>query len=288
MRRCQPWLGTYIEIAAQALDTVTLEGAIQAAFAAVARVHRLMSFHDPASDVSRLNQRAVRAPVAVDAWTHAVLGEAQRLHRLSGGVFDVAVAPSLIAWGFLPRGANAPDHGSTADLELMTKQRVRFHRPLAIDLGGIAKGFAVDRAVEALQAAGACGGSVNAGGDLRVFGPQPEPLRVRHSRHLANCIVVGELRNEAAATSAAYFTRRRHAGHWVSPILDPRTARPWLDRTSVTVIAPACLSADALTKVVALAPDRAPAILTRYGARAVVISDTKESTSRLVRRRPPL
>lgn len=168
----------------------------------------------------------------------------------------------------------------------MTEHRVRFHQPLAIDLGGIAKGFAVDRAVEALQAAGALSGSVNAGGDLRVFSPQPQPLRVRLPRRLANSIVVGELCNEAAATSAAYFTRRRHAGRWVSPILDPRTGRPWLGRASVTVIAPDCLLADALTKVVALSPERAPEILARCSARAVILSDTRQSRSRTTHHAP--
>ena len=282
-RRCQPWLGTYVEVAAQAPDEAVLERAIQSAFDSVARVHRLMSFHDPASDVSRLNRHASHSPVTVDAWTHEVLGEAQRMHLLSGGIFDVAIAPSLIAWGFLPdKHVPTEGRGTTAEVDLMTKRRVRFHRSLTLDLGGIAKGFAVDRAVEALQAAGISSGSVNAGGDLRVFGPRPQPLRVRHPGQPTKTLVVGELRDEAAATSAACFSRRRHAGRWVSPILDPFTARPWLGRASITVIAPSCLQADALTKIIALAPEGAPAILTDCGARAIIVADAKPSNSRLM------
>ena len=286
LRRCQPWLGTYVEISATGGDARELQPAVDSAFAAVARVHWLMSFHDPASDVSRLNQRAAHAPVTVDAWTHEVLTAAQQLHQISGGVFDIAVAPRLIAWGFLPGESAAPRcPGSTADVQLRPHGQVFFQRPLQIDLGGIAKGFAVDRAMAALQAAGISAGSVNAGGDLRVFGSAPQPLRVRHPRDPAQTLSPLEISNEAAATSAAYFTRRRHAGRWVSPILDPLTSRPWLGRASVTVIAPHCLVADALTKIVALAPERAPEILAQYGARALVISDTKQPRLRTVRRK---
>ena len=284
LRRCQPWLGTYVEISVTGDDARELSRAVDFAFAAVARVHWLMSFHDPASDVSRLNQRATRAPVTVDAWTWQVLAAAQQLHQISGGVFDVAVAPSLIAWGFLPGEGPPPHHGTTADLELHAHEQVYFRRPLTLDLGGLAKGFAVDRAVAALQAAGVSAGCVNAGGDLRVFGPEPQPLRVRHPRDPAQTLAPLEISSEAAATSAAYFTRRRHAGRWVSPILDPLTGRPWLGHASVTVIAPDCLVADALTKIVALAPERAPGILAQYGARALVISDTKQPRPRPARR----
>ena len=281
VRRCQPWLGTYVEITAQAADEATQERAISAAFAAVARVHWLMSFHDPASEVSRLNQRATQAPVTVDAWTYEVLGVAQQLHELSGGVFDMAVAPRLITWGFLPSTSAALRRpGTTADVELLPHHQVFFRRPLTLDLGGLAKGFAVDRAVEALQAAGATAGGVNAGGDLRVFGSAAQPLHVRHPRDPAQTLSTVEISNEAAATSAAYFARRRCAGRWVSPILDPLSGRPWLGRASVTVIAPNCLMADALTKIVALAPERAPEILHRHGARALIVADTKSSPMR--------
>src|SRR5215475_1309523 len=96
LRRARPLLGTFVEIVVSG-----------AAFAVVARVHRLMSFHDPDSDVSRLNRDAAKGPVAVDPWTFQVLQIAEDLRRRSAGVFDVAVASALQAIGLLP--GSGPD-----------------------------------------------------------------------------------------------------------------------------------------------------------------------------------
>lgn len=283
LRRCQPWLGTFVEVSATGRGAERVTRGVQAAFEAVQRVHQLMSFHDPDSEVTLLNQRAARVPVVVHAWTYQVLHEARRLHLLSDGVFDIAIAPSLMTWGFLPQARPLARYdGTTADIELMSGQQVRFHRPLAMDLGGIAKGFAVDRAIEALQGAGAFSGSVNAGGDLRVFGPDPQPLRIRQPGQPERTIPSGEMVNEAAATSSTCFSLRRRQGRWVSPIVNAHTGRPWLGRASVTVLAPTCLWADALTKIVALAPQRAPEILAQCHARAVIISNMKRFPSRVV------
>src|SRR5215831_4299546 len=102
LRRARPLLGTFVEIAASGAASADMEDAVEAAFAAVARVHRLMSFHDPGSDVSRLNREAKAGAVAVDPWTFEVLEIAQDLHRRSGGAFDIAVAPLLQYLGLLP------------------------------------------------------------------------------------------------------------------------------------------------------------------------------------------
>jgi thiamine biosynthesis lipoprotein len=102
LRRARPLLGTFVEIAAWYAGSADLEIAIEAAFGAVARVHRLMSFHDPASDVSRLNREAKVGAVAIDPWTFEVLAIAQDLHRRSGGAFEIAVAPVLQDLGLLP------------------------------------------------------------------------------------------------------------------------------------------------------------------------------------------
>ena len=91
IRRCRPYLGTFVEIGAEGADPAAVERGIDAAFAAVARVHRLMSFHDPRSDVSRINREAFPKAVTVDPWTWQVLKTAQELARESSGAFDIAV-----------------------------------------------------------------------------------------------------------------------------------------------------------------------------------------------------
>src|ERR1700730_1507068 len=107
-RRARPLLGTFVEIEVAGAVKSEMNAAIDAAFEAVASVHRLMSFHEPGSDVSRLNREASVRPVSVHAWTYRVLEAAVEMHRRSNGMFDIAVAPTLQAMGRLPWGNDAP------------------------------------------------------------------------------------------------------------------------------------------------------------------------------------
>ena len=247
---------------------------MQSAFAAVESVHALMSFHDASSDVSRLNRAAVGHTVRVHAWTHLVLRRAQLLHASTNGLFDIAVAPALVRDGWLPPNAAPlpPSGGSAADIALLSGHRVRSRRPLLIDLGGIAKGFAVDRAVAALRRHGATAGAVNAGGDLRVFGPISDPVHVRHPTSPGEFQPLTNLRNSAVATSAPYYAARWIGGRRCAPIIDPRDGLPSPQSFSVSVQARTCLLADALGKVVWLAAaDEVAPILQRHRARAWVL-----------------
>src|SRR5215471_10326281 len=108
IRRARPLLGTFVEIAAVGQTFDAAEAAVEAAFSAVATAHRLMSFHEADSDVSRLNRNAASGAVRVHDWTYRVLAAAGDLHRRSGGVFDVAVAPALQRMGLLPGTAPSP------------------------------------------------------------------------------------------------------------------------------------------------------------------------------------
>src|SRR5437016_5308813 len=102
IRRARPLLGTFVEIAVAAETVDAAEAAVEAAYAAVATVHRLMSFHEAESDVSWLNRGAASGAVRVRGWTYQVLEAARDLHRRSGGMFDIAVAPALQRLGVLP------------------------------------------------------------------------------------------------------------------------------------------------------------------------------------------
>ncbi len=250
LRRARPLLGTFVEIGARGRDEGRLRAGLTNAFVAVARVQAAMSFHEATSDLSRLNRDAFREPVRVHEWTWAVLRRAQDFAVLSEGAFDVTVAPLLSAWGYLPAGPAADRAATFRDIVLGPQNMVRFARPLAIDLGGIAKGFAVDRAVEALRATGVKNGSVNAGGDLRVFGTEAHEIYVRDPHLPGTAAAVVSLRNRAIATSGVYFSAKTHRGVAVSPLIDGKTRRPLTKNISVAVSAPDCLTADALTKIV--------------------------------------
>ncbi len=224
--------------------------AFECAFQAVERVHRLMSRQERDSDVARLNRAAARTPVAVDAWTWDVLRRAKELHEVTDGLFDCTVSPG--------------SRGSLGDLQLAPGNGVVLSRPLAITLDGIAKGYAVDRAVDALRAAGATAGVVNAGGDLRIFGDEMQPIHVRHPGSPGRFISIGAARDAAVASSGRYFSN--------SLLVDPRTMRPHATAWSATVIAPDCTTADALTKPCLLDRARATRLASPCGARAVLFS----------------
>src|SRR5215467_14501231 len=104
--RARPLLGTFVEICARGIDPVRLECAIEAAFAAVARVHQRMSFHEPQSDIARFNGAGSGAVIGVDEWTWQCLAAALDLQHRSNGLFNVAIAPALERLGLLPRRAD--------------------------------------------------------------------------------------------------------------------------------------------------------------------------------------
>jgi FAD:protein FMN transferase len=277
--RARPLLGTVVEIrAASANPKVNLHTAIDAAFAAIARVQQLMSYHDPASDLSRINREAAADVQRVESDTYTVIESALRFAKLSDGAFDPCIGERLERWGYLP--PNTPIltprrtfGGNWRDVELLGRCRVRFARPLLLDLGGIAKGYAVDCAVQVLETAGVAEILVNAGGDLRVAGFRTHNIHLRypHAPHLGAEALT--LHNAALATSAAYYSRRRLLSDEVSALLDPRSSQPYVENGSVSVRAADCMSADALTKVVLFAtPEVAERTLAACGAQAFVQS----------------
>ena len=276
VRRARPLLGTFVDIQAMGLPESCLAAAIDRAFGAVERVQQLMSFHDPRSDVSRLNRQAARRPVRVSAWTYQVLSAAKVYYAETDGAFDIAVAPLLEQWGFLPRWNRIEEErsclGCTGDIEIRADQTVRFHRPLRIDLGGIAKGFAVDKAVEELRAGGVGTGVVNAGGDLRVFGVARQWVHIRHPARPGLVVPLRELNEAAIATSATYFSRRTCRNNRISPLVDTANRRAVTRGVSVTVQAPTCMVADALTKVVFARGGKAGALLRDFAASAFIMT----------------
>ena len=280
VRRKQPLLGTFVEIAAAGAARGALQEAVDDAFAAVAEVHRLMSFHDPQSDVSRLNREAFAGAVRVHAWTYQVLEAAIELNRQSSGVFDMTVAPLLQQRGLLPRGAGDPapaaDRITAAGaVELLGDRRVRYRHPgITIDLGGIAKGFAVDRALDVLCGRGLVRGLVNAGGDLAAFGPEPELVHLRHPANAGRVLGWAAISNAALASSGRTFDLLQFAEAGDCAVFDPMTQGPVRGIVGATVRAPCCMIADALTKVVMIAGEASEHLLQRYRASALFVLES--------------
>ena len=272
IRRCRPLLGTFVEITASGLDESKLQTAVNAAFAAVGNVHRLMSVHDADSELSSLNREAASHPVTVSRELFQVLRYADRLASESDGAFDYTIAPTLAHWGLLPQTFERKKAGDWRQVLLLRGRKVYFLQPLALDLGGIAKGFAVDAAIEVLRKHGVTAAVVNAGGDLRVFGSQPSKIYLRHPsqpRAFAHTI---SLQQSSLATSSPCFTEQSWRGQRVSHLVNSTSGKAITGSLSVTVRAHECWLADALTKVVLNAPQRAEALLAKYDAEAFMLT----------------
>lgn len=271
-------MGTLVHVGASGPEPV-LQESIEAALAAVGQVDRLMSFHDPESDLSRINREAVRVPQAIHPWTWAVMRRALRIAAISDGLFDVSVAPLLMREGLLP-GTPEESHqfGAWRRINLMPDYRIYLERPMQMDLGGIAKGFAIDIAIHELRRGGCTEGVVNAGGDLRRFGSTAHPVHLRRGEEL---LTVAELRCGAIATSAPHVLHEGRLAQPLGGIFDPRSQQPWTGSGAVMVAAPTCVIADALTKVAALAGPGCAPLLERFGARCYWDAGTAEERGKV-------
>jgi thiamine biosynthesis lipoprotein len=205
------------------------------------RVEGLMSRFLPGSDVARLNATCCQ-PVAVHLETFSVVEQALRLSCLTGGAFDAAVS----------LGDGAGHRDVFLDREAGT---ISLQKPgMALDLGGIAKGYAVDRAIEVLLGAGMEDALVSAGGDIRVLGRGASgrswSIGIQHPGAQEGLLWRLPLADGAIASSGNYYKRR--PGH----IQDPRRGGPAQDSLAATVVAGQALEADALaTAAFVLGPD---------------------------------
>lgn len=248
--------------------------AIDAAFSIIEKIQQLMSFHDANSQLSRLNREAHLRAIPVHPFVYAVLIRAQKIFLASEGLFDCTVADVLVNWSLLPQQTNnqtSPDAVTQADVMLLADYMVQYRTPLLIDFGGIAKGFAVDLAIQTLRQFGIKNAVVNAGGDLRVLGNIAEPISIRSPSNLQQLISVGELCAGALATSGIYYSENKFQGKSVSALVNPTNRQPVLNPHSFSVIAPTAWLADALTKVVAVTGNIEHPCLQHFGAKAFII-----------------
>lgn len=246
-RRQRPILGTFVEIGVLLIGA-RAHAAIDAGFTAIETLERLLSFHDPASELSRLNA-APGVEVALSSASLRVLALAMRMMRASAGLFDCTVGGALVHQGVLPdHGGPAPlPHGEVDDVAF-APGRALLRRPLRITLDGIAKGYAVDRAIQAMRRYGASAGWVNAGGDLRAFGSASVPVERRELD--GRTTALGYLQQGAMASSMVTMDQdARYPGYIVKGSRGVRQPGVW------TVLARRAWRADALTKVAALATE---------------------------------
>jgi thiamine biosynthesis lipoprotein len=247
-------MGTLIAISAEADTAQSALSGIEAAFEVIGQVERLMHPTRAGSDLLAIRRGTLGLPLAVHSWTWEVLSLSRRLNQTSLGAFDPC----------LPGAA-----GRFTDLEFAAPQSVIPHRPVHIDLGGIAKGYAVDRALAALRAAGCHGGLVNAGGDLAVFGDRGHAIVIRDQGGGDSVVA---LKNGALATSDVCGAARpaEHRGYYHG--VDRREIRAG----KVSISAASAAIADALTKcLLADHGETNPGLLESFDARLVAYEFTQ-------------
>lgn len=263
IHRCQPLLGTFVELSLQADETEDyLLQLSQVVFAEIRRIHHMMSFHDVDSALTYINTHAYQHNCIISPDLQAVLALAISLSEKTKGSFDISVAPKLVQKNLLPDYHLDIDPTANWENIQLDKDHVRFSKKLQLDLGGIAKGYAVDRGLSLIPEH--VRGIINAGGDVGMTHWQEETIEVRDPLNHQQSFHAIKMRAPAVATSAGYFNEDGEVA-----IMHPTKTDKALP-LSATVFANTVMLADALTKVVFLQQD-CTALLQGYSAQAFYV-----------------
>lgn len=258
-----------------------------AAHAVIAEIDRMMSLYRPDSELVLLNAKAGQGPVSVSAPIFEVLQAANSFARRSGGAFDVTVTPLVELWGFyrndrvvVPSQDAIEEARRRVGMDRLTidaaARAVALARETAIDLGAIAKGYAVDRAIAELKVRDVPAALVDLGGNIGVLGARPDgnPWKIGLQDPRKNGLIGSVSFNAGAvATSGDYDRYFEHDGQRYSHIIDPRTGWPVSGVAATTVIAPTAMAADALsTAGFVLGPEAGLALIASIpGAAGLVV-----------------
>jgi thiamine biosynthesis lipoprotein len=254
-------MGTQVDLLAQHESVQTCKLAFSHAFREIERIENLLSAQRPASEISKINQNAGHAPVKVSYETLALIQRAIEYSKKFDGYFDISIGPIAELWGFsgneeivVPErdriAAILPLVGYTKIAVAEKDTTVALTREgMKLDLGGIAKGYAIDRAAMVLKQKGVKNFLINAGGDIYVSGHKSDNQKwlvgIQHPGDRQALMASFELSNFAVATSGDYERFVEVEGKRYHHILDPRTGYPALLCQSVSVLAPTAEEADA-------------------------------------------
>jgi thiamine biosynthesis lipoprotein len=270
-------MGTFVEVVSPRKE------AIRIAFEEIARIEKLLSKYNPESEVYRLNKTGT---LKVSPETFYIIQRSKEFYHLSNGAFDITIAPLMDLWGFTNGDYNTPSETKIKNaLKLVGSDKIILHQSsfviqfiasgIKIDLGAIAKGYAIDCAVKKVRAYGIKDFLINAGGQVYCSGERfgkPWVVAIKNPRanELASYL---ELKNKAISTSGDYeqyfFKNKKRYAH----IINPKTGYPAENSiASVTVIAEDGLTADALsTSIFILGKEKGGLIAQRLKAEIKII-----------------
>ncbi len=266
-------MGTIARIVAVGMDEAVAAECIEAGFSELVGVDELMSDYKEDSEISRVNRDAGREAVEVGEAVFEVLERSVEFSEKTGGVFDITVGPLVDLWRAAGEGGRMPTEEDIAEAEAKVgydklkldaaKRTVRFAVDgMRLDLGGIAKGYAIDKAVVAMREKGAIGGMVDVGGDIRCFGAPPrgrgewmvglQNPSISKADTSGQLVLTLKLADKAVATSGDYRRFVLIDGKRFSHIVNPVAISAAGELVSVTIIAASALEADALATAVSV------------------------------------
>jgi len=276
MERTEAIMGTRCYVELWADDPVKGNDAIDAVMAELRRIDNLMSHYKPESQLSQINQYANERPVAVDKELFDLIKLSTHYSQITEGAFDITYA----SVGYL---YDYPNHVHPTEEQIREKlpavnwrnilfdeehHTVRFEHPgMRIDLGGIGKGYAVDRGIDILKARGIQRALVTAGGDSRIIGDRmgrPWLIAVRHPDNPNKVVTRIPLSDSAVSTSGDYERYFDEGGVRYHHIIDPHTGHSASKVRSATILAPTATQTDGMSKTAfVLGPEKALEIINR-------------------------
>ncbi len=299
----RPVMGTFARVVVIAEDSKTAKESIKASFAEIHKVDDLMSDYKDDSEISLVHRDAFNRPVKVSQSTFEVLEKSIEFSRLTDGAFDITVGPLVDLWKSAAESNSVPTQAQLDEARAKVgyeklildsiDKTVRFEADgMRVDLGGIAKGYAIDKAIEAIQSVGAIGGMVDIGGDIRCFGtpmqgknypgsagtPRPDgwliglqdpnetiddsDILAQAGIQTSEPLLILQLTDAAVATSGNYRRFALIDGKKYSHIINRQTGISTEGLSSVTIISKNAVDADALaTAVSVMGPEKGLALI---------------------------
>jgi thiamine biosynthesis lipoprotein len=282
-------MGTFVQATVAAQNPRQAQGYFDAVFAEMDKVKWMMNDRDPNSEISQLTQTAHLSPVAISPELFEVIAASVEYSKLSGGAFDITIGPETQLWRQMQKTHQQPSLEALAaarekvGYEKLTldpeNKTVKFAiEGMKLDVGAIAKGYAVDGAIESLQRHGAVSAMVDLGGNVRCFGQGIAKngdwmIGVQDPRKSDELLLKLRLNDMAVATSGDYERYAEVDGKKHSHILNPKTAESVEELASVTIIAPTAIQTDAFSTIVSvLGKDKGLALIESTPDTAAIVT----------------
>ena len=255
---------TQFEIVAYGTDKAKLAEAADAAFDEIDRLDKQMSNYSETSELTYINRNAAEKDVIVEKELFDLLKFSFDASKDSDGTFDITVGPLMKAWGFFKGQGRIPEPselksvmstvGSKHVIADESKRTIRFDRDgVELDLGGIAKGYAVDKAAQILRQSGVTSAMITSGSSIYAIGAPPNQsgwkIEVTNPLDLPHSATSVELKDDSISTSGCYDKNFTIGGKTYCHIMDPRTGYPIDGILSATIITPRGVDAEVYSKV---------------------------------------